>query len=120
MAGVLPGSNGANNDDVALFIAGLPLDMEDVDLYTIFAPFGAIAPKGVRLLRRFDGKCTGFGLVNFLSEAAAQNAYVTCNGTQLPDGTLLKVSLKTKKNGVGWANTDANAVTSGEEPAVLE
>merc|ERR1712232_1083880 len=42
---VLPGSDLGNQDN-CLYIAGLPPDCLESDLYTIFAPFGAIAPKG--------------------------------------------------------------------------
>lgn len=92
-ANALPGGKWSN-DDNALFIGNLPEDTSDVDLYEIFAPFGAIPTKGVRAMLNPEGKCTGIGFVNFLDEKAAQMAISTLNGTMLPSGNTLKISVK--------------------------
>ena len=39
----------------------VPFHCQDVDLYKIFAPFGAIAPKGVKAMQYPDGTCQGWG-----------------------------------------------------------
>mmetsp|Transcript_130814 Transcript_130814/g.364588 ORF Transcript_130814/g.364588 Transcript_130814/m.364588 type:complete len:381 (-) Transcript_130814:186-1328(-) len=97
-SGSLPGGTW-RNDDNALYIDGLPGDCEDIDLYRIFAPFGAIAPKGVRVVKGHGGLCKGYGFVNFLDPAAAQLAIDTINGSMLPDGTIMNVSKKTSPAG---------------------
>merc|ERR1719367_1108667 len=51
-----PGT-GWMNDQNALYVANLPADTTDLDLYRIFAPFGAIAPKGVRAMLNEDMSC---------------------------------------------------------------
>eukprot|EP00929_Paragymnodinium_shiwhaense_P044819 TRINITY_DN22986_c0_g1_i2.p1 TRINITY_DN22986_c0_g1~~TRINITY_DN22986_c0_g1_i2.p1 ORF type:complete len:233 (-),score=70.05 TRINITY_DN22986_c0_g1_i2:588-1286(-) len=92
---VLPGGKGWQNDANTLFVGGLPDDTTDLDLYTIFAPFGAIAPRGVsaRLDEKME-KCTGIGFVNYLEAAATQKAINTLHGTLMSDGSRLTVSIK--------------------------
>jgi len=96
-AQALPGAGSMDNDTNALYIAGLPNDTQDVDLYRIFAPFGAIAPKGVRAMVHPDGTCKGFGFVNYLDPSSLQSAISTLNGTQMPDGNTLTVKAKDPK-----------------------
>lgn len=98
-AKALPGGTGWINDENALYIANLPVDTADIDLYRIFAPFGAIAPKGVRAMLNEDGSCKGIGFVNFLDPMAAQAAVLTLNGTWLPDGSTLIVREKAQQPG---------------------
>jgi len=93
-SGAMPGGAKYQNDDNALYVGGLPYDTTDADLYLIFSPFGAIAPRGVRAMKGDDTPCKGFGFVNFLDTEGAQAAVQTLNGTQMPDGKVLKVSIK--------------------------
>jgi len=94
-ASALPGNASYNSDtDNTLYVAGLPADTQDLDLYKIFSPFGAIAPRGVRAMTFPEGTCRGFGFVNFNDAAAAQMASNVLNGTTLPDGTVLQVKPK--------------------------
>jgi len=73
----------------------LPSDCTDKELYEIFAPFGAIAPFGVTAVLSEDRmSCRGFGFVNFLEAAGAQSAISTLHGTQMPDGTVLRITVK--------------------------
>eukprot|EP00930_Biecheleria_cincta_P055676 TRINITY_DN41976_c0_g1_i1.p1 TRINITY_DN41976_c0_g1~~TRINITY_DN41976_c0_g1_i1.p1 ORF type:complete len:303 (-),score=52.81 TRINITY_DN41976_c0_g1_i1:96-1004(-) len=97
-AQALPGCATMSNDYNALYINGLPTDTQDVDLYKIFAPFGAIQPKGVRAMANPDGSCKGIGFVNFLDPASMQLAISTLNGTQMPDGSTLTVQPKQQKS----------------------
>lgn len=93
-AQALPGCGEIDNDRNALYISGLPNDTEDIDLYRIFAPFGAIAPRGVRAMRHPDGTCQGFGFVNYLESGSVQLAAATLHGTQMPGGAELIVKPK--------------------------
>lgn len=100
-AGALPGTKGFGNDANelnTLYIAGLPSDTEDMHLYRLFSPFGAITPKGARVVANPDGSCKGIGFVNFLEAAAAQAAIMTYNGAVMPDGSMMKVAVKTNKS----------------------
>merc|ERR1712187_124506 len=94
MANALPGTDGYSNDDMALYIAGLPPDTTDLDLYKIFGSFGAIPPKGVRAMVGDDGMCRGFGFVNYMEAGALEAAMMTLNGTTLPNGKTLTVKPK--------------------------
>lgn len=95
-AGALPGAGqkgAAGNDENTLFVAGLPADTTDCDLYKIFAPFGAL--KSVKAMSDpMTGMCKGIGFVNCMDNLVAQMAIATLNGTSLPDGTWLTVSIK--------------------------
>jgi len=94
-AGALPGNASYSVDsDHTLYVGGLPADTQDIDLYKIFSPFGAIAPRGVRAMLWPEGNCKGFGFVNFSDPAAAQVASDVLNGTQMPDGTVIQVKPK--------------------------
>eukprot|EP00927_Polykrikos_kofoidii_P058932 TRINITY_DN5381_c0_g1_i1.p1 TRINITY_DN5381_c0_g1~~TRINITY_DN5381_c0_g1_i1.p1 ORF type:complete len:257 (-),score=45.09 TRINITY_DN5381_c0_g1_i1:51-821(-) len=101
IAGVLPGGSRYENDENALFVAGLPINTTDLDLYKIFSPFGPIAAKGVKAMPGSGGygTCSGIGFVNFLNAEASHNAVQILNGTGLPDGSLLRVSRKAPSGG---------------------
>merc|ERR1740121_1702631 len=60
----------------AVYVANLPPDTTNADLLKMFAPFGAIPPKGVKALLAPDGTCKGIGFVNFCFEEGCQAA---CN-----------------------------------------
>jgi len=93
-AGALPGGTQCVNDENTLFVAGLPYDTTDCDLYKMFSPFGPV--KGVRaMLDRDTGLCQGTGFVNMMEPSGPQAAITTLNGTMLPDGTWLTVNVKT-------------------------
>jgi len=92
-SGTLPG---AAAPEGILYVSGLPPDAEDLDLYKVFNPFGALAPRGVRCMTHEDGSCKGFAFVNFQDPSAAQAAIQVLNATILPDGNLLAVKVKTE------------------------
>lgn len=96
---ILPGSSGFVNEENSLYVSGLPPDTTDLDLYRIFAPFGALAARAVRTMQHPDGGCKGFGFVNYLEVNSAQAACEALNGAELPDGTQLAVRPKTPKEG---------------------
>eukprot|EP00933_Yihiella_yeosuensis_P032048 TRINITY_DN25632_c0_g1_i1.p1 TRINITY_DN25632_c0_g1~~TRINITY_DN25632_c0_g1_i1.p1 ORF type:complete len:176 (-),score=50.34 TRINITY_DN25632_c0_g1_i1:186-713(-) len=94
---VLPGGVGRwdNDESKTLFVGGLPEDMTDLEMYTIFAPFGAIAPRGANAMKNKEtGKCTGIGFVNYIETASAQSAIRTLHGVQFSDGSWLTVKKK--------------------------
>jgi len=80
-------------DPTNLYVKGLPQDATDVYLYNIFAPFGAV--QSVYIMRDPQGVCRGVGFVKFGVLQDAQLAMRTVNGNQLPDGSILNVSIKT-------------------------
>merc|ERR1719329_59159 len=92
----LPGCN-MSNDDNCLFVQGLPSDCDTLQLFQLFAPFGAIPQKGVQAMTNPDGSCKGFGFVNFIDASAMHAAVGLLNGAQLPNGSTLEVQPKTAK-----------------------
>jgi len=97
----LPGHK-LGNEDNCLFVSGLPKDCDDIHLYRLLAPFGAITPTGVKAMKFPDGTCKGFGFVNFVDAANMQAAAMMLHGTQLPDGsTMSVVQKKAKQKGSG-------------------
>lgn len=94
-SGELPGGAMYANDENTLFIRGLPRDTTDLELYQIFAPFGAIAPRGCRAMRAEDKMtCKGTGFVNYMTSKAAQDAISALNGTTMPGDRKLTISIK--------------------------
>mmetsp|Transcript_11391 Transcript_11391/g.28749 ORF Transcript_11391/g.28749 Transcript_11391/m.28749 type:complete len:280 (+) Transcript_11391:104-943(+) len=80
--------------ECTVYVKNLPLDASDIDLYKLFAPFGAIAPTGVKAMMDPDGTCQGIGFVDYIDPNCAQTAITTLNGFALPDGSCLHVSGK--------------------------
>lgn len=95
-SGALPGGVKYSNDQNTLFIGGLPRDTTDLELYQIFAPFGAVAPKGILAMRGGGPgpNCKGYGFVNYMSAQAAEKAINTLHGTTMPGGAVLRVMPK--------------------------
>jgi RNA recognition motif-containing protein len=75
-----------------LKIQGLPSDCDDVHLLRLFASFGAVSPHGVKVEKDADGRCTGVGVVNYLSLDSVKMAEMILNGISLPHGGTLKVA----------------------------
>eukprot|EP00928_Gymnodinium_smaydae_P044950 TRINITY_DN2_c0_g4_i1.p1 TRINITY_DN2_c0_g4~~TRINITY_DN2_c0_g4_i1.p1 ORF type:complete len:373 (+),score=115.37 TRINITY_DN2_c0_g4_i1:47-1165(+) len=101
-SGAMPGGVKYNNDENTLFVGGLPADTTDLDLFWIFSPFGAIPPRGVKAMLSEDRMtCKGFGFVNFSDPNSTSQAIATLNGTQMPDGSVLTVSVKREFSGGG-------------------
>jgi len=93
--GQLPGGRRWENDENTVFVGGLPEDMTDLHMYTIFATFGAIAPRGASArCDKETGKCTGIGFVNYLEAASASAAIRTLHGAIMADGSHLTVKKK--------------------------
>lgn len=106
LKGLSPATPGGGKvpDDNQVYITGLPVDTTDLDLYKMFAPFGAIQQRGVKAMRRpEDSSCSGVGFVDFSDHAVAQQAIMALNGTMMPDGAVLRVQAKnsTRKGGPG-------------------
>merc|ERR1719277_1148167 len=87
---VLPGSDAS--DENALYLDGLPADCDDIHLYRLCAPFGAIAPSGCAVMKGPDGWCKGSGIVYFLDYASVQSAVTMLHGCVMPDGNPLKAT----------------------------
>jgi len=102
-AGCLPG---ADTEFVEVFVRGLPADAEDLDLYRLFGCFGAIAPRGVRVMTHPDGTSRGFGFVNFLDPVGAELAITALDNTLMPDG---KTRLTVQPKGPGKKEAEAPA-----------
>mmetsp|Transcript_40006 Transcript_40006/g.101616 ORF Transcript_40006/g.101616 Transcript_40006/m.101616 type:complete len:508 (-) Transcript_40006:150-1673(-) len=98
-SGLMPGGVGRydNNNNCALYIAGLPTDTTDFHLFKLFSPLGPIAPRGVRALLNEDGSCKGIAFVNYQREDSVHAAISVYNGAMLPDGSKLKVQQKAQK-----------------------
>merc|ERR1712151_726069 len=73
-------------------MGGLPIEADELYLYKVFAPMGAI--ESVKAVKQEWGT---IGFVKFMNEQEAQVAMGSLNGYQLPDGHTLNVSVKTTK-----------------------
>merc|ERR1719160_638654 len=97
----LPGKGegkGESTEDASIYIAGLPDDTTDLDLYKIFSSFGRIHTNGVKAMLSDDGKtCKGIGFVNYIDAESARAAVSTLDGSLLTDGSYLKVNIKKPK-----------------------
>lgn len=94
----LPGAYWENRREVqnALYLNNLPPDTTDMDLYTIFASFGPVCPRGVKVMPGVPGHYR-FGFINYMDAATAEFAVNAMNGVIMPDGAALVVKLKRQK-----------------------
>lgn len=79
-----------------LYVQGLPPGADDLYMYQVFAPFGALTD--VNVMTNPDGNCRGIGFVKFGIVADAQLAIAALNGNPLPDGNIIYVSVKREKH----------------------
>jgi len=93
-AAALPINFGSGEEGSNLYIRGLPATADDLYLYKVFAPVGAILSVKC-VVAPEKGGCAGYGFVKYSKFEEAQKAITLLNSTPLPDGTLLQVSIKT-------------------------
>mmetsp|Transcript_128890 Transcript_128890/g.241075 ORF Transcript_128890/g.241075 Transcript_128890/m.241075 type:complete len:310 (-) Transcript_128890:56-985(-) len=105
-------SNGS--DESNLYIRGLPPQADDLYLYKVFAPLGAIV--SVKAILAEHG-CAGYGFVKYANVEDANKAIELLNTTPLPDGTWLIVSVKMAKTN-NSAATAAAAAAAAALPAL--
>jgi len=109
--GVIPSPKHAPPDCV-VYVKNLPTDCTDLEVYRMFSPFGALS--SARAIWQEDGACKGYGFVNFVDPAGAQQAIATLNGFQLANGSILGVEIKkTTGNLAGGDEADAGAAATG-------
>jgi len=90
----LPANFGSGEEGSNLYVRGLPPQADDLYLYKVFAPLGAIL--SVRsIVSPEKGGCAGYGFVKFATMEEANKAIILLSTTPLPDGTMLQVSVKT-------------------------
>jgi hypothetical protein len=82
-----------NKDENALYVSNLPHDTTDKDLYVIFATFGAMPPRGVRVMPGTPGQRL-WAFVNFMDSTTKEFAMMALNGVTQPDGCKLIVTEK--------------------------
>lgn len=91
-----PPALGGVHDPSSLYVKDLPLHVDDLWLYKVFAPHGAI--EKVRAMPRDDGGgCKGIGFVKFVRANEAQTAMSIINGRPTFDGSSIAVAIKTPK-----------------------
>lgn len=87
----------ASGDNSNLYVKDLPPQADDLYLYRIFSPFGAI--QSVKAVMTPEMTCMGYGFVKFGTDTDAEMALSMINGCPLSDGSVLKVAVKTEKRG---------------------
>merc|ERR1719183_2483200 len=94
MASSMPINFGSGEEGSNLYVRGLPPQADDLYLYKVFAPVGAIlSVKAVASPEK--GGCAGYGFVKYSTCEEAAKAMTLISSTPLPDGTMLQVSVKT-------------------------
>merc|ERR1712048_1477653 len=94
---IIPDATKTENDFFVLYVCGLPLDMDELMLYKMFAPFGSVL--SVYLQRKTSFRDYVIAFVNFGDQQAAETAISAYNGMELPGGKFLKVTHKPNKKG---------------------
>ena len=70
-----------------IYVGGLPYSTKDQDLQDLFANSGTVTSVSV-ITDRYSGESKGFGFVEMASDAEADSAIKTLNGTSMGGRTL--------------------------------
>ncbi|MBO9572360.1 MAG: RNA-binding protein [Chitinophagaceae bacterium] len=71
-----------------LFVAGLPYDMDDLDLREMFELYGTV--KSAKVIMDYaTRKSKGFGFVEFTTDSAARETIQLLNGKSMEGKTLI-------------------------------
>lgn len=92
----LPGGKQYRNDRACVYVGGLPGDTSETHLYKMFSPYGAIHSCSSKQPGA-AGIGWAIGFINYLDPMSADAAVTAYNGMNLPDGSKLKVSVKSGK-----------------------
>lgn len=78
-----------------LFVGGFPLDIDELTLVKLFAPYGDVST--IKIVRdRKTHICKGYAFLEMVNEEAAENAKSALNGTEV-SGRELKVNIVEEK-----------------------
>ncbi|CAK9002978.1 unnamed protein product [Durusdinium trenchii] len=84
-------------DPTYLLVKGLAPEIDELYLYYVFAPFGAV--QSIKVSKDEYGGCTGSAYVKFGVAEEALLAIQTICGNPLPDGSVMGVFVKSKGSG---------------------
>merc|ERR1712080_651977 len=97
------------DDQNNLYVKDLPGGTDELYVYRLFSPFGALESVTVKT----GGEGTwAIAFVKFFDAVEASNACLGLNNCLLPDGTNPKVSVKTKSK--SWDNPKGGKGGDGE------
>lgn len=82
----------SEGDETNLYVKDLPGTADDLYIYKVFSPFGAL--ESISIKTGPDGTWA-IAFVKYSTNAEAQGALMGLNNCLLPDGSMLKVSVKT-------------------------
>jgi len=88
------------NNQMKIFVAGLPYDLDDAELTEIFEKFGTIASAKVAMDRE-TGKSKGFGFVEMPNEEEAKDAIESLNDISLGKKPLVVKAAEDRPGGGG-------------------
>ncbi|CAD7702045.1 unnamed protein product [Ostreobium quekettii] len=103
-------------DDCKLYVAHLPLTVNELTLRKLFEPYGQVGE--VKLITdRVTGQVKGYGFVNMASPQSAQAAIQGLNGYRLEGKTLtVRIAGQRPPQGPAPMATSANATVMGARP----
>jgi cold-inducible RNA-binding protein len=87
-------------NEMKIFVAGLPYDLDDAELEEIFEKFGKITSAKV-VMDRDTGKSKGFGFVEMPNETEAKEAIEGLNDISLGKKPLVVKAAEDKPGGGG-------------------
>lgn len=85
-----------DGDPTNLYVKNLPGDADQLYLYKVFAPFGAVQSVHAK---QSEDKSWAIGFVKFTNVEDAQKAIMGVDGVVLPDGSVLSVAVKASSKG---------------------
>uniref|UniRef100_A0A7S0FWH8 RRM domain-containing protein n=1 Tax=Pyrodinium bahamense TaxID=73915 RepID=A0A7S0FWH8_9DINO len=107
----MPGHGGCKggfsdwNDGSNLYVKGLPKTVDELYLYKLFAPYGAI--QSVKPVVQEWG---AIGFVKYAHAEDAQAAIANVNGHTMSDGSVIQVSIKSVRKGSGGGGGGGDAL----------
>jgi RNA recognition motif-containing protein len=94
-------------EEMKIFVAGLPYDLDDAELEEIFEKFGTVASVKVAMDRE-TGKSKGFGFVEMPNDAEAREAIDGLNDISLGKKPLVVKEAEEKPGGYRGGSSGGN------------
>ena len=88
-----------------LYVGGLPYTVSDDQLSDLFSPHGTVESARV-ITDRMSGRSRGFGFVEMATQAEAEAAVESLNGTQLEGRSLTVNEARQKESRGGGGRRD--------------
>lgn len=102
-------------DGCNLFVFHIPNDMTNLDLYSLFCPFGTVISARI-MVDRVTGRSRGFGFVSYVNRSSADDAINCMDGCQIGHKRLKVQHKRDREEGTGSDKQPTQIPQSQQQP----